>query len=65
MYLLQEFDLQLGESKWALTGFALNFQPLRHGVQRVFFKCNLLFVPLTLGLIYQGQIEHDTNFETS
>ena len=38
-------------------------QPLRDSVQRVFFKCNNLFVLLTLQTKYQGQAEHDTTFE--
>ena len=35
----------------------------RHSVQRVFFKCNTLFVLLTLQIIHHGQTEHGTTFE--
>ena len=34
-------------------------------VQRVFFQCNTLFVPLTLQIKYQSQSENDTIFENS
>ena len=47
------------------TGISWNPQPLRHSVQRVFFKCNTLFVMLTLQIKYQGQAEHDAIFEKS
>ena len=47
------------------TGTAWNPQPLRHSVQTVFFKCNNLFVLLTLQIIYQGQADHDRTFENS
>ena len=50
-------------------GFAGNPQSLwhisLHSMQRVFFRCNPLFVLLTLQIISQGQAEHDTTFETS
>ena len=42
-----------------------NPQPLRHSAQRVFFKCNTLFVLLILQINYQDQAEHDTTFEIS
>ena len=45
------------------TGVAWNHQPLRHSVQRIFFRCNSLFVPLTLQIIYQGHAEHDKPLE--
>ena len=46
------------------TGIVWNPQPLRHSVQRVFFKYNTLLVLLTLQIKYQGQAEHDPTFES-
>ena len=40
-------------------------QALRHSVQSVFFKRNILFALLTLQIKYQGQANHDTSFKTS
>ena len=40
-------------------GIAWNRQPLRHSVQSVFFKSNILFVLLTLQIKYQVQANHD------
>ena len=64
VYLLQESDLQIAKSKRAPSRHlakpykqkkALHeIANLQDSVQKVFFKCNTLFVPLTLQIKYQG-----------